>query len=161
MKNTRVRRSFRRSLAAGFGAFVLTSPLLLGGVVERPAYAHGIKEPPPAFQRIASFPVFQNTDVELETVAEIVTSSSDGNTLIYKDSETANIGFVDITDPANPGAAGVVSVAGEPTSVAVAGDCALAAVNTSVDFVNPSGVLQVIDINTRTVVQNIALGGQP
>mgnify|MGYP001549434079 CR=1 FL=1 len=113
------------------------------------------------FQRIATFPVFLNTDVDLETVAEIVASAKDGNLLIYTDSETESIGFVDITDPTNPQPAGVVSVGGEPTAVAVKGNYALAAVNTSPDFVNPSGQLEVIDINSRVVVATIDLGGQP
>jgi hypothetical protein len=114
------------------------------------------------FRRIATFPVFLNTDVDLETVAEIVASAKDGNLLVYTDSETENIGFVDITDPINPQPAGVVQVGGEPTSVAVRGNYALAAVNTSDgDFVNPSGKLEVIDINTRVIAETIDLGGQP
>jgi hypothetical protein len=114
-----------------------------------------------AFRRIASIPVFLNTDVNLETVAEIVAASDDGNLLVYTDSETENLGFVDITDPYQPVADGVVALAGEPTSVAVRGRFALVAVNTSPDFVNPSGVLQVIDINSRAVVTSFDLGGQP
>ena len=38
---------------------------------------------------------------------------------------------------------------------------ALVAVNTSTDFVNVSGNLVVVDIATRTIVETIALGGQP
>lgn len=116
---------------------------------------------PKTFKRIATFPVFLNTDVELETVAEIITSAKNGNLLVYTDSETENIGFVDITNPANPLPAGVVKVAGEPTSVAVKKNYALAAVNTSDDFVNTSGLLQVIDINSRLILRDIELGGQP
>ncbi len=113
------------------------------------------------FKRIATFPVFQNTDVELETVAEIVSASQDGKTLVYTDSETGNIGFVDITKPSKPIASGIVSVGGEPTSVAVAGRYALVAVNTSDDFINVSGKLVVIDIKTQTVVATHPLSGQP
>ncbi len=113
------------------------------------------------FQRVATFPVFLNTDVNKETVAEIVAASSDGNLLIYTDSETENIGFVNIQDPSNPQADGVVPVGGEPTSVGVVGNYALASVNTSQDFINTSGLLHVIDINNRTIVRTITLEGQP
>lgn len=113
------------------------------------------------FERIASFPVFENTDVDAETVAEIVAYGKAGNLLVYTDSETEVLGFVDITDPANPQADGVVDLSGEPTSVAVAGNFALACVNTSADFVNTSGSLEVIDLDTRQVVATLPLGGQP
>lgn len=114
-----------------------------------------------AFQRIASFPIFLNGDVDDETVAEIVAAAEGGNLLIYTDSEQEQIGFVDITDEENPAADGVLAVGGEPTSVGVLGDYALVAVNTSPDFINPSGMLQVIDLTTRTIVRTIDLGGQP
>lgn len=94
-----------------------------------------------AFRRIASFPVFLNTDVALETVAEIVAASDDGNLLIYTDSQTENVGFVDITTPSNPFPlpADTLPVGGEPTSVAVAGPYALVGVNTSPSFVDAPG----------------------
>jgi hypothetical protein len=113
------------------------------------------------FNRIATFPVYLNTDIDAETVAEIVDVSSDGNTLVYTDSETDKLGFVDITDPSNPTPDGVISVGGEPTSVAVAGDYALVAVNTSPNFVAPSGKLEVYDIGNRTLETTLTLEGQP
>ncbi len=115
----------------------------------------------PFFRRVATWPVFENTDIGEETVAEIVTASKDGMTLIYTDGEQELVGFVDITDPSSPTADGTVPVGGEPTSVDVAGGYALVAVNTSPDFVNPSGVLKVIDIETRAIVAEHDLGGQP
>ena len=114
-----------------------------------------------SFTRIATFPVYLNTDINAETVAEIVTASKDGNTLIYTDGKTENLGFVDIRNPSNPLPAGVVALGGEPTSVAVKGDYALVAVNTSEDFVNTSGNLQVIDIETGELQAVLDLGGQP
>ena len=114
-----------------------------------------------SFERIATFPVFQNSDVDLETVAEIVTASQDGNTLIYTDSETENIGFVDITDPANPQPKGLAAVGGEPTSVSVVGQYAIVGVNTSESFMAPSGKLVVVDIATQQIVSETELGGQP
>jgi len=115
------------------------------------------------FNRIATFFVFENTAIENETVAEIVAASQDGNLLIYTDSTTKNVGFVDITDAANPVAAGTQAMGGEPTSVAVSAQYALVGVNTRESFVNPSGRLKVIDLNApdRPVVADIDLGGQP
>ncbi|RMB07724.1 esterase-like activity of phytase family protein [Eilatimonas milleporae] len=114
-----------------------------------------------SFNRIASFPVHLNASIDQETVSEIVTAAENGTVLLYTDGEQEAIGFVDITDPASPQADGIVALSGEPTSVGVIGNFALAAVNTSPDFVNPSGVLEVIDITARSVVRTIDLGGQP
>ena len=113
------------------------------------------------FQRIATFPVYLNTDVDDETVAEIVAATPDGNTLVYTDSETEKLGFVDITDPANPQPAGAIDLPGEPTAVSVRGNFALVGVNTSADFIDTSGELVVIDIQARTIVRSLDLGGQP
>ena len=113
------------------------------------------------FNRIATFPVFLNTDINQETVAEIVAASVDGNTLIYTDGKTDNVGFVDITHPATPVAAGVLAVGGEPTSVAVSGNYGLVAVNTSPSFIAPSGHLTVVDMENRKAIATLDLGGQP
>src|SRR5687767_12174229 len=48
-------------------------------------------------------------------VAEIVAATPDGNVLIYTDSSAQEVGFVDITDPANPTELGTIGVDGEPT----------------------------------------------
>ena len=115
-----------------------------------------------SFNRISVFPVFKNTDIDKETVAEIVAATKNGLTLAYTDSEEELIGFVDIKNPQKPLPAGTVKLSGEPTSVAVLGNkYALAAVNTSADFVNTSGELAVIDIATKTIVKTLDLGGQP
>ena len=126
-----------------------------------------------SFERIATFPVFLNTcnglsGAALEdcinetTVAEIITSSKDGKTLIYTDAATQNIGFVNINNPDNPQPAGILGMGGEPTSVGVAGNYALVAVDSSDgDFVNPSGHLNIVHIPTKTIVRTIQLGGQP
>ncbi|MFQ3199717.1 MAG: hypothetical protein ACI9SK_000425 [Zhongshania sp.] len=117
------------------------------------------------FNRIAAFPVcFQddaNCDSDDETSAEIVTASTDGMILIYTDSPADRIGFVDITDPSKPSVLGVLGLSGEPTAVAVKGDFALVGVNTSADFINVSGTLDVINIASRSVVRSIDVGGQP
>ncbi len=116
----------------------------------------------PTFRRIATIPVFQNSSIDDEAVAEIVAATADGATLAYTDAAREAIGFIDITDPANPVADGEVAVDGEPTSVAITADgFVLASTNTSASFTDPSGLLQVIDESTRTVVRTIDLGGQP
>lgn len=137
-----------------------------------------------AFRPIATFDVTRNAGSE---VAEIVDVSVDGKTLVYTDSASELIGFVDIADPSHPTAAGTVAVGGEPTSVAVHQRYALAGVNTSttakaactdpgddgvfgtdddeteeVKYITEwSGKLVVIDMVTRSIVKQIALSGQP
>ncbi len=113
------------------------------------------------FERVATFPVFENTSVDTDTVAEIVAAARDGTLLVYTDGENGAIGLVDITDPTAPAAEGNVMVGGEPTSVAVFGDYALAAVNTSPSFTAPSGELAIIDLATRRIVRTLVLPGQP
>lgn len=140
-----------RPLAPALAAAALLAPALAVAVPAADAY----------FTRVATFPVFRNTAIDQETVAEIVAASADGNTLIYTDSPNDQVGFVDITDPAQPAPLGVLGLAGEPTSVAVHGPHALVAVNTSADFVHPSGELAVIDIASRSLVATLPLGGQP
>jgi len=117
------------------------------------------------FNRVASFPVClqldANCNVADETSAEIVAASTDGMTLIYSDSPSKSVGFVDITDPTKPKAAGKLKMSGEPTSVAVKGNYALVAVNTSTDFINASGKLDVVSLSSKTVIASLDLGGQP
>jgi DNA-binding beta-propeller fold protein YncE len=117
------------------------------------------------FNRIASFAVCEQVgsscESDDETAAEIAAASTDGMTVIYTNSPKGEIGFVDIKDPSAPKALGALAMGGEPTSVAVLGDNALVAVDTSPSFVAPSGKLVVVNIATRTVVTEIDLGGQP
>jgi hypothetical protein len=114
------------------------------------------------FNRIASFMVAENTPDAEETSAEIISATADGMTLVYSDSPAEVIGFIDITDPANPTAAGVFAMpGGEPTAVAVHGMTVYAGENTSESFVEPSGVLHAIDATSRDVLASCDLGGQP
>ncbi len=119
----------------------------------------------PVFNRIASFAVADNLPAGAEkksvTSAEIITASEDGNTLVYSDSPLKAIGFIDITDPKAPKAAGILSFEGEPTSVAIAGAKALVAVNTRESFVKPSGFLATVDLATKKLDAKCDLGGQP
>ena len=103
-------------------------------------------------------------DVSRQTVAEITAVSRDGRTLIYTDSPGNRIGLVDIRDPKDPKPAGFVQLEGEPTSVAVHHHYALVAVNTSLSFAQPDGVLAVFDIRNPAQPKRVAtlpMGGQP
>ena len=119
----------------------------------------------PVFNRIASFAVADNlpdgVDPAAATSSEIVAATEDGNTLVYSDSPLHAIGFIEITDPKAPRAGGTVAFEGEPTSVAIAGGNALVAVNTRKSFLEPSGLLAVVDIATRKIGASCDLGGQP
>ncbi len=114
------------------------------------------------FNRIASFPVTLNTPEAEETSAEIIAATGDGMTLIYSDSPAGVIGFIDITDPANPVAAGVFTLPnGEPTAVSALGQTVFVAENTAESYTAPSGVLHAVDVASRAVITSCDLGGQP
>ena len=57
-----------------------------------------------SFQRVSTLANYRNNvaaDIGTTTVSEIVAATRDGKTLIYTDSPGEQIGFVNITDPAN------------------------------------------------------------
>jgi hypothetical protein len=115
------------------------------------------------FNHIATFDVTTNGT----EVAEIVDATVNGKGLIYTDSGTGAVGFVDISAPSNPLPDGALDVGGEPTSVAVRGPrYALVGVNTSPgDEVDAapirSGFLAIVDLKQRNIVREIDLNGQP
>ncbi|WP_343868037.1 esterase-like activity of phytase family protein [Caenispirillum bisanense] len=117
------------------------------------------------FSRVATLPVYttlaKGVDPATETVAEIVTATKDGMTLVHTDSPGEALVFIDIADPAAPKGLGRTALGGEPTSVTVVGGYALAAVNTSRSFTQPSGHVAVVDIATRRIVARCDVGGQP
>lgn len=113
------------------------------------------------FNRIASFMTAQNAPEAEESSAEIISATADGMTLVYTDGPAEVVGFIDITDPANPVAAGAIELEGEPTAVSVHGMIAYLGENTSEDFINVSGVLHAIDVPSQTVLASCDLGGQP
>ncbi len=119
----------------------------------------------PVFNRVSSFATPGNMaageDMARPTSAEIITASEDGMTLIYSDSPLGVIGMVDITDPASPKPLGNIDIGGEPTTTVVIGGMAFAGVNTSENFVSPSGKLVTIDIAAKAVVAECDIGGQP
>lgn len=122
------------------------------------------------FNRVGTFANFRNAGLDKLTVSEIITSTPDGRTLIYTDAEGGAIGFIEITNPREPVAAGTVALdpdpanapAYSPTSAAVfRNKYVLVAVDTSLSKKHSSGELQVIDLTTRARVATIDLGGQP
>jgi hypothetical protein len=119
----------------------------------------------PFFNRIAAFPVAANlpegTDPATPTSAEIITASGDGMVLVYSDSPNAEIGFIDIADPAAPAPLGSLDMGGEPTSVAAKGGVVFVGVNTSESYADPSGRLATVDIAGRKELASCDLGGQP
>jgi hypothetical protein len=118
-----------------------------------------------SFNRIASFAVAENVphgiDRNQVSSAEIITASGDGNTLIYSDSPLGGVGFVDIKQPNEPHAAGFISLGGEPTSVAAHQDWFVVGVNTSKNYLQPSGYLALATTTSRKISQRCELGGQP
>ncbi len=143
----RVRRS-------ALSALVLA--LLAAGLVFLPGTA-GADEGR-SFRHVATFDVIDGNG---SAVAEIIDVSPDGNELIYTDADNESIGFIDITDPTAPVGTGTVPVGGEPTSLVIRGSYVVVGVNTSSDFVNPSGKLVVVGRESRSIVIEIELGGQP
>ncbi len=115
------------------------------------------------FNRIASYPVSENTGAtaDTETSPEIIAATADGMTLAYSDSPLGVIGFIDLTDPSAPKGLGVVEMDGEPTAVSIVGGTAFAGVNTSESYTQPSGKMVSIDIATRAITGECTLAGQP
>lgn len=68
------------------------------------------------------------TSLGLGGLAEIVDATGDGQTLVYTDSDTGALGIVDLGNPAMPVVTGSVAMPGEPTSVSILGDLAVATV---------------------------------
>ncbi|MFC8079648.1 esterase-like activity of phytase family protein [Streptomyces sp. NPDC057307] len=135
------------------------------------ASAHQEPRRPLAFDRTATYPVFQNRpageDPASPTVAEISATSEDGRTLVHTDAAARRIGFLDIGRPDRPRGLGTLSLAelgnveDEPTSIAVVGRYVLVVVNTSAGYTDPSGRLDVISLRDRRRVASYDLGGQP
>ncbi|AOZ70495.1 alkaline phosphatase [Rhodobacter xanthinilyticus] len=118
-----------------------------------------------SFNRVAAFATPLNMaageDTARATSAEIIAASEDGMRLVYTDSLLGVIGMVDIAEPAAPKPLGAIDMKGEPTSVAVVGDMAFVAVNTSESYVAPSGRLAMVDLGKGAEVGSCDLGGQP
>ncbi|NMM46323.1 esterase-like activity of phytase family protein [Rhodospirillaceae bacterium KN72] len=143
----------------GARAFALA---LLGATILSPA---GAALADGAFNRIATFPVYETlpdgVDRKTETSAEIISASKDGNTLIFTDSPSNALVFVDASQADAPKSLGRVALGGEPTSVSVAAGVALVGVNTSKSYVEPSGNLSVVTIDGHEIAARCDVKGQP
>lgn len=166
----------RRGARTGIVAGTITAGLLAAGAAgaasppdtsqpDTSQPGHGDAAATRVFRHVGTFEVIANLaegePVETPTVAEIVDVTADGLTLVYTDAVAGRIGFVDITDPAAPQPLGAIDTGGDPTSVAVSGSVAFLGVNTSESYTEPSGELWIIDVATQTVVDTLALAGQP
>jgi len=145
---------------------VLTAAAALLAVMAAAGPAHAQRGGPPvSAEHVGTFTVAENLrpgdPADTETSAEIVEGTRDGRTLVYTDSPTERIGFVDVREVADPKPLGTIDAGGEPTSVARAGRYMLVSVDTSPSFSDPSGVLLVVDPAAREIVTRIALAGQP
>ena len=161
----------RRTLAALTCTAVLCAGL--GATASTASPTSRPDRPNETFHRLATYPVYLNrpagTAAADPTVAEISAVSEDGRTFIHTDALAGRIGFVDITDPAQPQGLGTLDLAAdlgvgahaEPTSVAVVGGYVLVVVDTSESFTSPSGLLAVVDLTTHALVRTLDLGGQP
>jgi len=118
-----------------------------------------------SFNRVGVFATPQNMaegeDRSRETSAEIIAATEDGMTLVYSDSPLGVIGLIDITDPAAPKPLGNIDMGGEPTTTVIIGGKAFSGVNTSESFANPSGKLVTVDLDTKAIVAECDIGGQP
>ena len=147
--------SLRRTTSAVVSVVALAAAV---GGVPTAAAAHGRS---PELRRLSTFPAYLNSSIGDTAAAEISTVTEDGRTVVYTDSPGERLGFVDITNPSAPKPAGTLAMGGEPTSVAHLGRLLLAGVNTRTSFTDPSGKLVVIDAESRAVLREIDLGGQP
>jgi hypothetical protein len=147
---------------------VTTCAVLLGAFYAPPTQADG--KGSWSFRRVGIFANYTNGSLADTTVAEIVAASADGKTLVYTDAGRGTIGFIDITNPANPQPGGTLDldpspaddVIYSPTSVDVLrNQYVLVAADTSASKIDVSGELVVIDLATRAILTRIDLGGQP
>lgn len=111
------------------------------------------------FNKIAALEVGDGDDI---AAPEIVTSYDNGTKLVFSDSTAGNVGFADITDPANPVLGTPLDIAGEPTAVSVTGGYVLIGeVDPASTFDAPDGNLIIVDLADNSVTRTIDLNGQP
>ncbi|WP_052091004.1 hypothetical protein [Modestobacter caceresii] len=134
----------------------VTAVLSLSALALLAAAGPAAAAPARTFTPLATFPVAGE-------VAEIISATPDGRTVVYSDSELGRIGLVDLSDPRALRDRGAIDVGGSPTSVTITSSAryALVAVNTTTDLASPSGHLAVVDLPRRAIVRTIDLGGQP
>lgn len=115
---------------------------------------------PPAAPTAGSFaPLHQ---LAVDGVAEIITATPDGLTLVYTSADAGALGLVDISDPARPVTLPRLDVrlggVGEPTSVAITPDgrYAVVALRMDDDVANARrGFLRIYDIRQPRAVRHV------
>ncbi|MFK8025400.1 MAG: esterase-like activity of phytase family protein [Ilumatobacter sp.] len=148
----------RRATFAVLGAGAMVTSALVVGAPAGADDADPFLSMESVMGHIATFDVIAGNG---SGVAEIIDTSSDGTQLVYTDGDNGEIGFVDITNPHEPEAAGTVDVGGEPTALIVRKNYVFVGVNTSESFTEPSGQLVVVGRFNRKVLKTFDLGGQP
>ena len=117
------------------------------------------------FKRISSIPTYlkiaTGKDTKQESSAETISATADGNILVYTGSSLGVIGMIDINDPQNPKALCNIKMQGELNTVAVIGNTAFVAVNTSDSYKNTSGKVHAINLKSQKEINRCELGGQP
>lgn len=138
---------------------------LLGALLSSAALPAAAEAPRILFNVLAEFTVADNlpegVDPATETSAEILAIDPASATLLYSNSPRGTIGLIDISKAAKPKGKGEIAMPGEPTSVGTAHGKAYVAVNTSKSYVEPSGLLAVVDLASGEIEQQCDLGGQP
>jgi DNA-binding beta-propeller fold protein YncE len=127
--------------AAVLGSLLLSGPAPSGAAVARPVTG---------FEPVVRHSVSGD-------VAEIVSATPDGRTLVYSDSSVEEVGFVDIASVETPTELGTVGLDGSPTAVSVTPDGAYALVGVA----GGANELTVVEVGTRARVTDLALSGQP
>ena len=132
--------------------------IILAGLLASTAFVSTVNAD---FKEIGKFGTPANNPSAEETSAEIIAATADGMKLVYSDSPANALGMIDITDPANPKPLGHMHLGGEPTSVAIKNGQAFVGINTSPNYVEPSGHLLIVDLDSGKEVTKVELGGQP
>ena len=131
----------------------IAAGLLISSALASSAYS--------AFSEVGIFGTPTNNPGQGKTSAEIIAVTADGMTLVYSDGPANALGMIDITDPTKPLPLGSIDVGNEPTSVAIKNGEVFVGINTSPNYMKPSGHLLVIDLASKMEVARIELGGQP
>ena len=157
-----------KNIATAGIILILTLALIPTNVVAKKTRTAQSGDSSGLFHPIGTFDVMDGNG---SGVAEIVDVTINGKQLVYTDSPNEAIGFVDISDPANPVGQGTVDVGGEPTSLVILVPLVLVGVNTSFvldengervidedgdpvpDYVNPSSTGWCLSANTTKTAQ--------
>ena len=118
--------------------------------------------PVPGERNFVRISTLQVGDGDESDAPEIVTAYANGTRLAFSNSVGGNVGFADISDPANPVLLAPLDIAGEPTAVSALGEYLLIGeVDAASTLVAPDGNLIIVDTADNSIVRTIDLGGQP